>query len=633
MKNLLRTALVATTLMSAGAAYAQTRLSLYEEFSGENCNPCAAYNPGLWSLISANPGKVMLIKYQSPIPSAGPIYNAYKTVTNARISYYNVPFAPYGVQNGNEVTGNIVSYTQASIDASVAAADSFSMSASYAYSTGADSMTASIIITTPNGYSTTGANLKLRVAFIEHLQYCAPPGTNGETEFHNVVREMYPDANGTSIANTWTTGASQTYTLKGRIPSYVDKSDTSSMVVVWIQNDATKHIEQAAKSTHVGLANEAGLIGCPSLPSLACVTGTGTTPGITMVTLANKGTTTVTSATIYFKLDNGTLSSTPWTGSLLPGTSASVTLPTINLGSGAHIIYDSLGAVNGSKDVNTVNNVQKTKLSVRDASPATLPVAADFESGVPPTWTLYDPTGTGANWVRTGLGGHNGSNYSLEYAFYENPTGDVAYAILPNTTLPSGPSALDFWIADAQYTTAYEDQLDVVYSTDCGATWNTIWTAKGADLATVAPSQTEYTPMTPDDWHLKSIDMSAVPSGAAIAFRATSAYGNNLYIDDVNLRAGTPTGIKSAVAAAGLSLVPNPAHDAAALHFSLPQAGRVAVNVMDALGRNVATIADANMAAGAQQLNILTAKMAAGVYSITIRTDTGLTALRLSVIH
>src|ERR1700745_573259 len=78
----------------------QQRLALYEEFSGENCGPCAQANPGLWTLISGNPTKALLIKYQSPIPSAGPIYNLYKTVTNARMSYYSVPFAPYGRLDG-----------------------------------------------------------------------------------------------------------------------------------------------------------------------------------------------------------------------------------------------------------------------------------------------------------------------------------------------------------------------------------------------------------------------------------------------------------------------------------------------------------------------------------------------------
>jgi hypothetical protein len=39
--------------------HAQGRFSLYEEFTGENCSPCAAANTGLWSLLNSNTSAVM----------------------------------------------------------------------------------------------------------------------------------------------------------------------------------------------------------------------------------------------------------------------------------------------------------------------------------------------------------------------------------------------------------------------------------------------------------------------------------------------------------------------------------------------------------------------------------------------
>lgn len=59
-------------LMAVGLlATAQVpRMSLYEEFTGENCPPCAATNPGLNTLLNANSSKVIPIKWQVPIPSA-----------------------------------------------------------------------------------------------------------------------------------------------------------------------------------------------------------------------------------------------------------------------------------------------------------------------------------------------------------------------------------------------------------------------------------------------------------------------------------------------------------------------------------------------------------------------------------
>src|SRR4051812_9810277 len=63
-----------TVLMVASiVTFAQTpRLSLYEEFTGENCPPCAATNPGLNALLLApdNEANIVAIKWQVPIPSA-----------------------------------------------------------------------------------------------------------------------------------------------------------------------------------------------------------------------------------------------------------------------------------------------------------------------------------------------------------------------------------------------------------------------------------------------------------------------------------------------------------------------------------------------------------------------------------
>src|SRR4051812_9651827 len=99
-------------LLLSAQLQAQTRLSLYEEFSGENCSPCAAANTGLWSLLNANTSSVIGIMYPEAIPSAGPIYSTYRIVSDARLLYYGVSAAPRGVLNGtNQGTGTAMPNT------------------------------------------------------------------------------------------------------------------------------------------------------------------------------------------------------------------------------------------------------------------------------------------------------------------------------------------------------------------------------------------------------------------------------------------------------------------------------------------------------------------------------------------
>lgn len=60
-------------ILLTGWTFAQTpRLVLYEEFTGENCPPCASINPALNALLAlpTNTPKVQSIKWQVPIPSA-----------------------------------------------------------------------------------------------------------------------------------------------------------------------------------------------------------------------------------------------------------------------------------------------------------------------------------------------------------------------------------------------------------------------------------------------------------------------------------------------------------------------------------------------------------------------------------
>src|SRR5690606_1857950 len=164
--------------------------------------------------------------------------------------------------NGNEVTGNISTDSPANINASVANPALFSISVTHQWDPAGDSITASVSIAASSAYAPAGANLKFRVALVEHLEYCSAPGTNGETEFHNVVREMYPDADGTQLPNSWTASQVENITLSGKVPAFVDKSNNDAIVVVWIQNDAGKNIVQAAKSIKAALPLDASLSGC-----------------------------------------------------------------------------------------------------------------------------------------------------------------------------------------------------------------------------------------------------------------------------------------------------------------------------------------------------------------------------------
>src|SRR4051812_7788085 len=101
MKKVLLAAAAITTLSMSASA--QTRMTLHEEFTGENCPPCASTNPGFWALCdgSGNPSKLIHISYMVPIPSSGFYCNRTRDIYNRVDRYYGINFAPDGRYDGH----------------------------------------------------------------------------------------------------------------------------------------------------------------------------------------------------------------------------------------------------------------------------------------------------------------------------------------------------------------------------------------------------------------------------------------------------------------------------------------------------------------------------------------------------
>ena len=96
---------------------------------------------------------------------------------------------------------------------------------------------------------------------------------------------------------------------------------------------------------------------------------------------------------------------------------------------------------------------------------------------------------------------------------------------------------------------------------------------------------------------------------------------------------GTGTGADEALAV--LMLAPNPTAGPAEAALTLPRAARATVVVYDALGREVAVLADANLAAGRHAWPLGMARLAPGVYTVRAQVEGGAPPLiaRLTVVR
>ena len=112
-------------------------------------------------------------------------------------------------------------------------------------------------------------------------------------------------------------------------------------------------------------------------------------------------------------------------------------------------------------------------------------------------------------------------------------------------------------------------------------------------------------------------DVATQGAEAAIFLRAIVGY-------DPNMPVVNPTGVDAAPAPAGFTLAqnfPNPFNPTTTLSYTLAARTHIRLTVTDALGREVAVLADGMMDAGSQQVNFDAANLPGGMYVARLAAD------------
>ena len=608
--------------LSLGLFSQATRLVLYEEFSGENCGPCAAINPDVNAMLDQFPNDVVLLKYQVNIPSAGPLWYQNSTDAGARKSYYSVNSAPWGEQDGanSDVAGDTHPYywvsDQSYLTNRSAVSSPFNLDVTPVFSADADSFYATVTIDGASSYTVSATTkLKLRVAMIEDLNFASPPGSNGETEFHHVMRKMYPNALGTQLADSWTGTSTQTLTFSGPIPAYIyDK--TKIRFVVFIQDDGNKVVQQAGISGPMSLTYDIK----PAQISNNFISCTGNfAPS---VVLTNNGTQMLVNANLDIYVDNVFSFTYPWVGALAMGSSANVNIAALSgISGGAHTLKIIVRDPNGAPDMNHGNDTAKAAFAI-GTTPTVAPIVEGFEAGSPSGW-LIENQDNGYTWTVASVGS-NGSTKSYKMDFYNSAAAQVDNLYVPRVNLTGYNNAkIKFDRAHAQYpysgTSFSVDQLDIEVSANCGSTWQTIYSKNGSALKTADTTKANYSP-TANDWRADSASLTSVANlgDVLIRFKGLSDYGNNLFIDNINIYqyGAVVSGIED-VAAQLTSVYPNPATDVLNAQITLNTSSEVSLEVFNTMGQKLIGM-NSEMNSGVNPVSINTSQLAQGSYVLQL---------------
>jgi thiol-disulfide isomerase/thioredoxin len=307
-----------------------------------------------------------------------------------------------------------------------------------------------------------------------------------------------------------------------------------------------------------------------------------------ILTIQNYGLANLTSCHITLKLDGNTIQNTSWTGNLQTYQTADITLnPISGLSHGTHTISVELSMPNNTNDENPANNTTTNTVNAIN-NPISLPLTQNFSGSTfpPQDYNVVDATEDGYTWKRSSTAGHNAAG-SMYIDFYNISSGNYDDFILPllnfsNITNPQ----LTFWLAHRRYSASYSDKLEVDVSTNCGQTWTQKWMKSGDNLATNPNFLTsEYLNPVSSDWRQETVDLSAYQgmNNILIRFRATSGYGNNCFVDDINITGTSGNEITNLTSF--IEIFPNPAQNS----MFITNAQNSTIQLIDLVGNVIIT--------------------------------------------
>ncbi|MBU1721096.1 MAG: M6 family metalloprotease domain-containing protein, partial [Bacteroidetes bacterium] len=242
--------------------------------------------------------------------------------------------------------------------------------------------------------------------------------------------------------------------------------------------------------------------------------------------------------------DLSTNTPTSWTWTFTPATVTYVGATTQN-SQDPQVQFDATGTYTVQLDATNLDGtdteIKVDYITISDAQ--SLPFTEGFENIVfPPngwsitnpdadkTWERFSPTG--------GLGTGNGSAYVLNWDYMVS--GQLDALITPPIDLSASLSATMIFYHAYRVYPGQAEELNIYISTDCGLTYlpAPLFSKSGYDLETSPdPGGGEMLqPAIISDWERDSIDLTPyVGNTVTIMFEQTSDWGNNLYLDDINI--------------------------------------------------------------------------------------------------
>ena len=224
-----------------------SKVVIIEDFANVSCNPCVISNKIIEGLTEITYGrsKLVAVKFPTNFPAPNDLfYLAAKEICDARISYYNVFFAPTTVIDG------ILKPISTDSNSVKAAVDSrLSITPRFNINVGAileGDYSVNVDVKFIDTSSINMSDLVIHTVLTEtDIEFEQAPGSNGETKFYDVTRLMLPSKDGTPIRQLIDQGE-LTFSFEDALLASWNLEKLN--FVVFIQNKATKEVFQTGST-------------------------------------------------------------------------------------------------------------------------------------------------------------------------------------------------------------------------------------------------------------------------------------------------------------------------------------------------------------------------------------------------
>lgn len=313
-----------------------------------------------------------------------------------------------------------------------------------------------------------------------------------------------------------------------------------------------------------------------------------------VISVQNRGDSTFTSFKVQYNFNNQAAKIFTWTGNLSPNQIDTLILPLISTGiPGDKELMFKIITDSSIVESDKTNNNRMVRFNIRGM--ATLPFFEDFEYTTFQSNTkwLVQNTDQLVTWDTAATGGLDWGRFSAAMKFSSYFPKNYQYddLITPYFTTPAaGKLTLKFNYAYQHRHTVFSDSLKISLSDDCGESFKHVLFYKGgANLSTHDSVTIKFIPKYPHHWKDTSIDISQFSGGKKILIRFSgiNSFGNNLYIDNVIVYAGSvePVTVPETLEKITFSIFPNPGYSYVMVKSNQIISKMVKIEMIDIVGR------------------------------------------------